>query len=279
MKNLIFRVLTALILLPIVIGALFSGGKLLISLLGLVSLLSCLEVANIIRHKNKLANIMAVIFWAGLFLPIVFNLNVVTIFAFKIPIFFLFNMVVLFFLWIDQQEFEKLSAIFYWCSYIVLGLVSIYWLMNILEARTGLSFVLLACVATWANDTFAYLGGRWLGKHFLYKSVSAKKTWEGFFCGACGAVILILVCDAIAFFYDINLFAGLSFEDQLWVLLPSIALAPLGDLIESRLKRLYHTKDASKILPGHGGLLDRIDGLLLVLPWTIIYAFIIRPLC
>lgn len=162
-----------------------------------------------------------------------------------------------------------------------MGINCLFWLQNdpILGRSNGLGFIFLACIATWGNDTCAYFGGRLFGKHTLMKSVSAKKTWEGFIFGSLGSIALIFAIKAIFNHYGIGIFGELRASDILWVALPAIALAPLGDLIESRFKRIYQIKDSSNILPGHGGILDRIDGLILVLPWTALYAFIIRPLC
>lgn len=280
MRNLIFRIVTSLILLPIVIMAFVSGGYFLTALLGVVGLLSCVEVAMIIRPNNKLARFFSLIFFVGFFsLGILQSLPFAIAFSFGTLL--LTNAVVLFNSRIGAEELEKLSAIFYWCIYVVFAILCLFWMINApsgFDARTGLSFVFLACLATWCNDTFAYFGGRMFGKHPLFKSVSGKKTWEGFVSGAIFANLAVL-----AFAYGtrelgLDALKGLELGDLLWVLVPSIVLAPVGDLIESRLKRLYDTKDSSNILPGHGGLLDRIDGLLLVLPWTALYAFIIRPL-
>src|SRR5690606_7209289 len=96
----------------------------------------------------------------------------------------------------------------------------------------------------------------------------AKKTWEGFFSGAIFSVAAVIFIMYGGQAVGIDVFQGLLLHDLLWIALPAIVFAPVGDLMESRLKRLYDTKDSSNILPGHGGLLDRIDGLLVVLPWT-----------
>lgn len=262
--------------------AFMMQGHFLSALLGLVCLLSCLEIANIIAPKDRLLTFLAVVFFLGLFMPVVFGKNLTMLLLFGLPMLFISNAVVLFATTIDRLRFEKVSAIFYWSAYVSFGMMSLFLLVNSSEAldpRLGLSLVLLACLSTWGNDTFAYFGGRLFGKHPLFKAVSSKKTWEGFFSGGILSVVGIFVVAVVTRSLKFDLFLGLENYDLLWVTLPSVILAPLGDLMESRLKRLYDTKDSSNILPGHGGLLDRIDGLLLVLPWTALYAFIIRPLC
>ncbi len=280
MRNLIFRIITSLILLPVVIMALVSGGNFLTAFLGLVGLLSCVETAMIITPGNKLTRFFSALFFAGIYLAGIF-LSLPTTLVFGFAILFICNMIVLFSKRIEASQFEKQSAIFYWCVYVTFAILCLHWLINageVFDAGVGLAFVLLACLATWGNDTFAYVGGRLFGRHPLFKSVSGKKTWEGFFSGAILSNLAVFGIVYGSLELGIDCFKGLTLNDLIWVLLPSIVLAPLGDLVESRLKRFYDTKDSSNILPGHGGLLDRIDGLLLVLPWTALYAFFIRPL-
>lgn len=281
MRNLVARIITAVLLLPLVLAAIIMGGPYLATLLGLVSVLSCIEVASIIYPKNKRALIIGLIFWAALFFPSIAHVPLATTVGFLTPAFFIFNAIVLFVGSIDYREFEKLCGVIYWVAYITLALVTVYWLVSLpslLDPRVGLSFIMLGCLATWSNDTFAYFGGRLFGKRPLFKSVSGKKTWEGFFSGALCSIVVIFLLKYAPSLMNADWFVGITVIDLLFIVLPSIALAPIGDLIESRLKRLYDTKDSSKLLPGHGGFLDRIDGLLVVLPWTALYAFIIRPL-
>lgn len=279
MKNLLARVITSLFLLPCVLFAFIKGGFLLVLLLMAASLAACLEAASIIAPKEKLGKIMAVIFWLGLLLPF-FSSDIAWVFSFTVPMLFIFNILVLFKNTINQQGYEKLCTIFFWCFYICFGISSLYWLgtSKTLGAQ-GLSFIFLACASTWGNDTFAYFGGRLCGKNLLFPRVSGKKTWEGFIAGSLGSLALVLLLKYLPLTFGQDWFYGLGLGDLLWVSIPALLWAPLGDLIESRLKRFYDKKDASQILPGHGGLLDRIDGLLLVIPWTALYAFIIRGLC
>lgn len=279
MRNLMQRVVTSVILLPLVFIAFILGGPYLIALLGVVSLAACLEASHIVMPRNKLSMTMVLIFWAGLFWPVIFASHDAFL-LFVIPAIFLINLIVLFSSSMDAAKFEKLSAIFYWSMYTVVAIGCVYWLVTapFLGPKIGLSFVWLACISTWSNDTFAYFGGRLFGKRPLFERVSQKKTWEGFFAGALGTVIFVALLNLILSWCGFEIFQGLSGGDLLWVTVPSVVISPLGDLIESKFKRLYNAKDSSNILPGHGGILDRIDGLLMMMPWTCLYAFIIRPL-
>ncbi len=148
--------------------------------------------------------------------------------------------------------------------YISIGLASLFFLRQL----AGFDWVLLVLMATWCNDTFAYFAGRAFGKHKMAPKISEKKTWEGFAGGAFGTLLMPFVLRS--FLGDI------STADVLWVCIPCIFLAPAGDLIESKVKRLYGVKDSGNLLPGHGGFLDRIDALLLTVPWALVYFMIAR---
>jgi phosphatidate cytidylyltransferase len=135
----------------------------------------------------------------------------------------------------------------------------------------GLQWVISALVITWANDTCAYFAGRLLGRHKLFPAVSPNKTWEGFFGGALGSVGGMFITRWVAF-------PSLTAADC-WILgLAGAVLGPLGDLCESMLKRAYVVKDSGAIIPGHGGLLDRVDALLFNAPAVYVYVTAVRGL-
>jgi phosphatidate cytidylyltransferase len=126
----------------------------------------------------------------------------------------------------------------------------------------GWQWVVLLFVVTWANDTFAYFTGRFLGRRPLAPRISPKKTWEGFWGGAAGSVGGAL---AVKFL----LLPGLSVRAAVVLGAGAAVFGPIGDLSESMLKRAAGVKDSGKIIPGHGGLLDRIDAVLFVAPWVV----------
>lgn len=123
-------------------------------------------------------------------------------------------------------------------------------------------------ILIWCNDTFAYLFGRTFGKHKLFPRVSPNKTWEGFY----GGVISTLVAAfTMHYFLDFLPLYG-------WIGLALIVLifGTVGDLFESAIKRSFNLKDSGNFMPGHGGILDRIDSLLFVLPLSYFYLRIIE---
>jgi phosphatidate cytidylyltransferase len=113
-------------------------------------------------------------------------------------------------------------------------------------------------LAVWGGDTFAYLGGRLIGRHKMAPTTSPGKTWEGFVIGTTATIFVVFV----ALYHQDFLTVGQSV-----VLGVVVALAaPLGDLFESLLKRDMDVKDTGRLLGGHGGMLDRLDGLLFAAP-------------
>lgn len=113
-------------------------------------------------------------------------------------------------------------------------------------------------ILLWTSDTGAYLAGRSLGKHKLFERISPKKTWEGFLGGI---ILAVLVSVFLAQYFG-------TIPQWQWILVAVIiaVFGTLGDLVESMLKRSLNVKDSGHILPGHGGFLDRFDGLLIAAP-------------
>lgn len=128
------------------------------------------------------------------------------------------------------------------------------------QARTvGLGMLMYLLLTVWSTDSGAYLVGRKIGKTKLAPQISPNKTWEGSIGGTVVAIIVGIIF-AVTGLIHFGILATI-----LMTLFLSIA-GQLGDLVESSLKRYYGVKDSGRILPGHGGILDRFDSLLLVLP-------------
>jgi phosphatidate cytidylyltransferase len=127
-------------------------------------------------------------------------------------------------------------------------------------------FLLGSIFMIWANDTFAYFAGSMFGKHKIMEKVSPKKTYEGLVGGVIGVSVL-------AYFMGDLLWWG-SKTDWLIIGLIVSVMGSLGDFIESLFKRDANVKDSGKIMPGHGGFLDRLDSLIFALPFIFTYLFI-----
>lgn len=125
----------------------------------------------------------------------------------------------------------------------------------------------------WINDTGAFLVGSAIGKHRLFERISPKKSWEGFF----GGLFFSLIAATI-FSYKCPEFFGFENNVPMWIGLAIVTtiFGTWGDLVESLIKRTLHIKDSGNIVPGHGGILDRIDSLLLAAPAVFIYLILWR---
>jgi phosphatidate cytidylyltransferase len=129
--------------------------------------------------------------------------------------------------------------------------------MGLKALPQGSSWILLLFLLIWASDIFAFFAGRRWGKRPLAKKISPNKTLEGLAGGVLGAMCVAL----LAYYF--------AFDSCLWIFvaLVTVLLGVLGDLFESLLKRIVNVKDSGGILPGHGGILDRIDSLIAALPF------------
>jgi phosphatidate cytidylyltransferase len=159
---------------------------------------------------------------------------------------------------------------------LVLGALALWaaWLAMALAKAQGINFLLSVFCLVWVADIFAYFGGRSFGRRKLAPAISPGKSWEGVWTGMAGVLALGLlwafVIDArlavdSASLYGL-LLGGLGLPTGLLALLFLCAMSVVGDLFESLIKRAVGAKDSSQLLPGHGGVLDRVDALLPVFP-------------
>ena len=127
--------------------------------------------------------------------------------------------------------------------------------------------LLLMFVMIWLNDTGAFLVGSAIGSHHLFKRLSPKKSWEGFF----GGLIFCIAAGILSKMFFPETFGIFSTRTlAIFGILVSV-MSTWGDLFESMIKRSVGVKDSGNIIPGHGGVLDRIDSLLFVAPCTLVY--------
>jgi phosphatidate cytidylyltransferase len=138
-------------------------------------------------------------------------------------------------------------------------------LVRLRQLDNGGWWIILALTVTWLNDTSAYFAGRFFGKHKLYPRISPAKTWEGAAGGAIGSVVGALI---VQHFW----IPALPPWGAAIVGAGAAVLGPLGDLSESMLKRAFGAKDSGRLLPGHGGFLDRLDALLFNAPFVLLCA-------
>ncbi len=256
------RVLTTVIGLPLIVLAIIFGNSYVIGVGILVASIICMsEYFNAIKKVSKpiewigyLSNIFIV--WATFgntssLIPVITYLIPVIILLLSLQM-ILTNM---------KYTFKDIAYTFFGIMYIPLFLTFLELIRNMEHGKIlmGLCFII-----SWSTDIFAYLIGKYFGKHKLTK-ISPKKTIEGTIGGLIGAVVISLIYIAIS-----NKFWGTEIS-YLFILIVSIVLSlisQIGDLTASGIKRLTDVKDYGNIIPGHGGMLDRIDSLIFTAPFA-----------
>ncbi|MDB4956266.1 MAG: phosphatidate cytidylyltransferase [Myxococcales bacterium] len=136
--------------------------------------------------------------------------------------------------------------------------------LKLLDPNDGGDTVLIVLIVAWVADTGGYFAGRFLGKSKLYEAVSPKKTWAGAWGGLAGSLVGVAILKLVAAHW-------LTWVDVFLIAIPGGILGQLGDLAESLIKRSVGVKDSGALLPGHGGILDRIDAVLFIAPYVYIY--------
>ncbi len=169
----------------------------------------------------------------------------------------------------SEDGIQKLSKHFYELMAACFGLVYASWLpmlmVSIRQSNHGKYWLVFMMLAVWSSDTFAYFAGKFFGKTLLYETVSPKKTWEGALGGSIGALFISIL-------YSHYFLSSISLLEISVMSLTISVASILGDLCESLMKRAVNVKDSGSILPGHGGFLDRFDGVVFALP--VMYAFL-----
>lgn len=270
------RVITALILAPLVLALVFFGPKWLIVLAtGAVSLLAGWEFIGLTENcgakppRIAILAALAALFagnfqWPDQTVILFSGLSLVLLAycTFASPV--------------DRVLIDATSSIFA-LAYVGLTLIAV---PTLREQPNGPTLVVFLLFVVWAGDVAALYVGRAWGRHKLAPAISPNKTWEGSIGSVAGSVLVTGLLFLLATQLAQWNFAKLSFADEVWwywlvmAVVVNVA-AQVGDLAESALKRSAGVKDSGSILPGHGGVLDRIDALLLAAP-ALWYAQVIR---
>lgn len=162
----------------------------------------------------------------------------------------------------NESPINSLAYSIFAFVYIVVPMLSMGVIYEQSQALLMLIFVMI-----WMNDTGAFLVGCTIGKHRLFERISPKKSWEGFWGGMAFSIL-----SGVLYYYLIDNTNDLTFYIIMGVV--TSIFATFGDLVESMFKRSIGVKDSGNLIPGHGGILDRIDSLLFVLPAMVLYLYI-----
>lgn len=253
------RVISALIGIPLIIGILYAGGiwwQLFFILLGIIGLYEI--------YKMMYLNGLKPLFLPGyLFMFLLFfhgrldYINFIILITLILIITIIWCVVNFSHVKIDSAALSIFSALY-------IGLLLSYSL-KIASFNDSFTVMLLAFILTWSTDMGGYFFGKKWGKHKMTPVLSPKKTWEGALGGIFLSVLAVFIFFAITSYNNYNYFYII-----LLGIMASIS-AQFGDLFASSIKRYFAVKDAGHIIPGHGGVMDRFDSFMLVLP--VVYYF------
>ncbi|HXR11918.1 MAG TPA: phosphatidate cytidylyltransferase [Gaiellaceae bacterium] len=251
MSNLISRVLVGLIGLPLVLGMVWLGGWWLYGLVLVAALVAVHEFVTMTRPLRPLAPAM--------YLGVALSLSAAQTGGL---VWMLAGMLATFVLAFGASALAKtrapatvaVGATLLGAAWIAFGLGHLILLRH--YHVHGRLIALAVLLTVWAADTFAYFGGRLVGRHKMAPTLSPSKTWEGFVIGAIAGVFVAFVT-----LYDTRHTYLSSWQAAVLGLVVVLAAA-IGDLFESMLKRDMQVKDTGRLLGGHGGILDRVDALL-----------------
>lgn len=248
------RTLTAIVALIIFLPILLKGGLMLMLFSYLLAFIALKELLNM--NMIKFLSIPGIISALGIIIimlpqnagPWVNNVQLKSLIAMS---FILLSYTVL-----SKNRFSFMDAAFCLMSIAYVGIGFMYLYTTRAE---GIHYILFAFLVVWLTDTGAYLFGRMIGKHKLWPVISPNKTIEGFVGGLICSLIVPLI---LMIFFDFKIAVGLL----LFYTFILSMFGQLGDLVESGFKRHFGVKDSGRLLPGHGGILDRFDSFMFVLP-------------
>ena len=256
------RILTALVGFPLVAILLIFGNKYVVDIAFSIVAIMCLnEYFKSFKDDNKNLRWIAYIDAIAIsIMHIVKEEYIFEIFVGIVPL----SLLILFAIVIATEmkyTVKDVAIVLLGICYIIIFLAFI---PLIRQMENGIIKIWIPFIAAWGTDIFAYLIGKHFGKH-KFSSVSPKKSVEGCIAGVVGTIII-----AAIFTYISNKYFGMNF-DYLYIIIISAVLSlvgQLGDFAASSIKRYSDVKDFGNILPGHGGLLDRIDSLIFIAPFA-----------
>jgi phosphatidate cytidylyltransferase len=287
MNETLKRALSGAVYIVLLLTSILYSTESFIILFGVFLIIATYEFCNL-AHINKIFSILFVsVFYSTISLisfyksetenyinkflkdDIKFTINIDQLNTALLVITLLISVKCIVFLFDDTQSISKVSKYIYLLGYITLPFIFI----------TKISFgvkdynpkiIIGLFILIWTNDTFAYLVGKSMGKHKLFERISPKKTIEGFLGG------VVFACFAGYLISKLYIKPNPNFSEMsilIWTIIALIVgvFGTIGDLIESKFKRIAGVKDSGTIMPGHGGVLDRLDSVIFVAPIVFLF--------
>ena len=253
------RLLTALVLVGIIVLSLTVVPVWLFKVFVLILIAGALyEFFRLVIGNDRFSAISGIVFGLIFAAILIFYGNTILLLPIFFALFFVLILVHMAHHTSVEESIKKVGLILFGCAYLVPTLSALVWLRL---ADHGRALIVFSISIVALGDTFAYLAGKLIGRHEMSPLISPNKTMEGFIASFVGGIVASMICWQI-FWSELSVWLVV-------ILGISVALiGALGDLVESLVKRAYHVKDSGTLLPGHGGILDRIDALIFALPFV-----------
>ena len=273
------RTIFGFLFVVVVLGCIILGGFYAALMLAAVVLLGSREIANLYPNENgKSLKTIVTAMSLMLYVFLAFfseSPDSMEGRIFIAPIFF--NIPLLVALFSAKQDYVKVIGAS-WLSMIFValpcGIMTMFYSENLMGTDQGYLLLIFGILLIWINDIFAYLTGVSIGRHKLFERISPKKTIEGSIGGAVFAMLFAYLLNHFVlnvYFFD-NYMSDL---EVIFLALGIVIFGTLGDLTESMMKRHAGVKDSGKLIPGHGGILDRFDATFMAMPFVFIYLLLI----
>ena len=264
------RALSAVVLVAVLGSALFFGGYYLWALMLFASLTGFFEYTRAMRDKDNRENMkpdpLELMGYIGI--TVIYGVLLIgqsergALLAFYSLVILLIALMIVYVLQFPKYPSGKMMQVFFGVIYVGVMLSFVY--LTRMEEK-GLKLVWLIFIASWICDTCAYLSGMLLGKHKLTPKLSPKKSVEGAIGGVIGSAL-------VGFLYGIIIELGDSSWGTAVVCAAGAVISQFGDLTASAIKRNHDIKDYGRLIPGHGGILDRFDSVIITAPIVFILA-------
>ena len=251
------RLISGIILMAAMLAFVITGGNVLLAGTAFLSVVGCMEFMRMAKiHKSPLAVLgyaSVVLLYVLLFIDKMDKLV-------PLCVFFLLAIMSVYVAAFPKYKVEQVLYLFFGFFYTGLMISYIY---QVRMLPGGAFSVWLIFIAAWGSDVFAYCAGMLFGKHKAFPVLSPKKTWEGCVGGVVGAVVIAVVYGML-----MNSFFDQSFSLFSYALVCACGavISQMGDLAASAMKRNNEIKDYGKLIPGHGGVIDRYDSVIFVAP-------------
>jgi len=265
MRDVAIRFLSGVLYVSLIFIFLFLSREWFIGLLFILALITLNEFLRLVSLKGFIAYpLLAVAFYFISYKEIdPTSIIVLLSLSILVNLFLLRDVLIL-----SRLSLFKKRRYFCILFYIISGFVFLSLIPSIgLENEFNPTILLCIFILVWTNDTFAYLVGKNFGKIKLMESISPKKTVEGFFGGVVGSLIASVIIFNFTSLYNVYIWLALA-------ILVSV-LGTTGDLIQSKFKRKAGVKDSGKLMPGHGGMYDRLDSIIYASPFIYMFLAII----